>query len=155
MATTNNVKKRVVFTQREYFDTMIANGSVTVDGVTYVYSPSDTDYFVPDNTVSGSELTTALATKQDKTASVTLTDGSTTALADNTEYSGTDITTLTFTFPNEDFESYISITTASSGTIAITFPNNVKWIGEEPSYENSAQYEFSVKNGVVVAGVVE
>ena len=86
---------------------------------------------------------------------VMIADNSTVALADNTEYSGTDLTTVTFTYPQGNFECYISLTTASSGTIAITFPNNAKWIGEEPSYENSKQYEFSVKNGVVVAGVVE
>lgn len=49
MATINDVKKRVFFSQQSYYDTMVANGSVTVDGVTYPYSPNDTDYFTPYN----------------------------------------------------------------------------------------------------------
>lgn len=49
MARANDVKKRIFFTKQEYFDTMVETGSVTIDGVTYPYSPKDTDYFTPFN----------------------------------------------------------------------------------------------------------
>lgn len=49
MATTTYKKKIVHFTQQSYYDDMVANGSVTVDGVTYTYSPSDTIYVTPFN----------------------------------------------------------------------------------------------------------
>lgn len=61
MPTINDVKKRVFFTKQEYFDTMVAEGSVTVDGVTYPYSPSDTDYFTPYNNADNTEINNALA----------------------------------------------------------------------------------------------
>lgn len=58
MATTNDVKKRVFFSQQSYYDTMVEKRSVTVDGVTYVYSPSDTDYFTPYNESGGHNYST-------------------------------------------------------------------------------------------------
>ena len=138
MATTNNVKKRVFFSQQSYYDTMVANGSVTVDGVTYPYSPNDTDYFTPDN----------MSKKY-----ATITDGSTVALADNTEYTGSNLTTITFTYPSGNFGCYLSLSFASSGTITVTFPTS-QYIGSTPSFENNKTYEISIRNGVVIAGEV-
>ena len=96
---------------------------------------------------------TATTDKQDKPSNVTLTDGSTVALADNTEYSGTELTNLTFTYPQGDFECYLSLSFASSGTISVTFPTS-QYIGSAPTFENGKTYEISIRNGVIVAGEV-
>lgn len=105
-------------------------------------------------TYTKTEVDTALATKQDKTASVTLTDGSTVALDDNTEYVGTGLTDITFTYPSGDFECYLVLNFASSGTITVTFPTS-QYIGSAPTFANSETWEISIKNGVIVAGKVE
>lgn len=138
MAISNDVKKRVFFSQQAYYDEMVANGSVTVDGVTYVYSPSDTDYFTPDN----------MSKKY-----ATITDGSTVALADNTDYTGSNLTTVTFTYPSGNFECFLTLSFAASGTITVTFPTS-QYIGSVPTFENGKTYEVSIKNGVIVAGEV-
>ena len=83
----------------------------------------------------------------------TITDNSTVALADFTEYAGTGLTTVTFTYPQGDFECYMSLSFASSGTITVTFPTS-QYIGNVPTFENGKTYEISVRNGVIVAGEV-
>ena len=73
-------------------------------------------------------------------------------LADNTEYYLTNVGTVTFAFPDATkFECWLRITTAASGTISITFPATVKYIGEAPAFGAGETWELSVKDGVVIA----
>ena len=88
-----------------------------------------------------------------KPQKVTLTDNSTTAIADNTEYSGSNLTTLTFTYPQGDFECYMLLSFASSGTITVTLPTS-QYIGSFTPANNET-WELSIKNGIVVGGKVE
>ena len=73
-------------------------------------------------------------------------------LADNTEYYYTSVSSLTLTYPNDSFECFIDIQTASSGTVTVTFPNGTEFIGDVPTFGNSEHWQLSIKNGVVVAG---
>ena len=67
-----------------------------------------------------------------------------------------DVTTLAITFPDaEHYEMWIKLSTAASGTVAITFPASAKFIGAEPVFGNDETWEISIKDGVVVAGMVE
>ena len=90
-----------------------------------------------------------------KATQTTLSNNSTVMLADNTEYAGSEISTLTLNFPSGSFECYISLSTASSGTIAIDFDQNVKFIGDAPTFSTGEEWEISIKNGVAVCGKVE
>lgn len=137
MATSNEKNKIIKLSTAEY-TTLSSTGTLTKDGVTYTFSPSDTIYVTPDN-----------MSKQ----YATITDNSTVALADNTEYTGTDLSTVTFTYPSGNFECYLSLSFASSGTITVTFPTS-SYIGSVPTFENGKTYEISIRNGVIVAGEV-
>lgn len=72
-------------------------------------------------------------------------------LTDNTEYRLTGVQTLTITFPTGDFACWLRITTAASGTVSVTFPATVKYIGEAPAFGAGETWELSVKDGVVIA----
>lgn len=129
--------------------------SFSTQGVWYTVDNTGsevTDWNTDGYTATINDVNTALADYAKKRTTATL-SGSSQTLADNTKYKGTGITTMAFTFPSGDFECYIELTTAASGTISITFPNDAKWIGDEPTtYENDKTYHFSVLDGVVVAG---
>lgn len=99
-------------------------------------------------------VSTALASKADKTAIVTQSAPTAITLADNTEYYLTNVANLTFTFPSDNFECWISVTTAGSFT-AIIFPSGSTYIGSEPEFSAGEKWEISVKNGTVIAGKVE
>ena len=72
-------------------------------------------------------------------------------LADNTEYRLTGVQTLTITFPTGNFACWLRITTAASGTVSVTFPATVKYIGEAPAFGAGETWELSVKDRVVIA----
>lgn len=73
-------------------------------------------------------------------------------LADNIEYYLTNVGTVTFAFPAATkFECWLRITTVASGTVSITFPATVKYIGEAPTFGAGETWELSVKDGVVIA----
>ena len=73
------------------------------------------------------------------------------ALTDNTEYRLTGVQTLTITFPTGNFACWLRITTAASGTVSVTFPATVKYIGEAPAFGTGETWELSIKDGVVIA----
>ena len=77
MATSTTKKKIMVLSVSEYA-TLSGTGTLTKDGVTYTYSPSDTIYCTPDNTVSEAELQTALSGKVSTSAIKQTTGTSTT-----------------------------------------------------------------------------
>ncbi len=91
--------------------------------------------------------------KQDEPTISSQTAPTAITLADNTEYKLTDVSSLTLTYPIGDFEVWIKLTTASSGTVTISFPTS-QYIGSVPTFGNSETWEISIKNGVVVAGKV-
>lgn len=74
-------------------------------------------------------------------------------LADNTEYYLTNVSDLSITYPGGRFESWIRLTTASSGTVTITLPTS-QYIGSAPTFGNGETWEISIKDGVVAAAKV-
>ena len=72
-------------------------------------------------------------------------------LANNTEYRLTGVQTLTLAFPAGSFECWLRIQTAESGTVSVTFPATVKYIGEAPSFGTGETWELSIKDRVVIA----
>ena len=74
-----------------------------------------------------------------------------TTLADNTEYRLTDVTTLTLYYPAGDFECWMRLTFAESGTITVTLPAETKYIGTAPDFKNGETWELSFKDKVLAA----
>lgn len=72
-------------------------------------------------------------------------------LADNTEYRLTDVSALTLTYPTGDFESWMRLTFAASGTITVTLPTETKYIGTAPDFKNGETWELSFKDKVLAA----
>ena len=88
---------------------------------------------------------------QPATQLITATGGGDITLADNTEYRLTDVTTLTLTYPTGNFECWMSLTFAASGTITVTLPTGTKYLGSSPNFKNGETWEVSIKDGVMVA----
>ena len=78
-------------------------------------------------------------------------EGSVITLADNTEYRLTDVTTLKLSYPVGDFESWMRLTFAASGTITVTLPAETKYIGTAPDFKNGETWELSFKDKVLAA----
>ena len=72
-------------------------------------------------------------------------------LTNNVEYRLTQVQSLTFGFPTYNFECWVRIETATSGTISVTFPETAKFIGKAPSFGVGETWELSIKDGVVIA----
>ena len=83
-----------------------------------------------------------------------VTSGTSMTLADNTEYRLTDVTELTITYPNGNFECWMRLVFATEGTITVTLPATTQYIGTTPAFANGETWELSIKDGVVVAGKV-
>lgn len=77
--------------------------------------------------------------------------GSNIALADNTEYRLTDVTTLKLSYPTGSFECWMSLTFAESGTITVTLPTGTKYIGTAPDFHNGETWELSFKDKILAA----
>ena len=75
-------------------------------------------------------------------------------LADNTEYRLTDVTTLTLTYPTGNFECWLKLTFAESGSITVTLPTGTEYLGIIPDFKNGEVWELSIKDGVVVGAKV-
>ena len=72
-------------------------------------------------------------------------------LADNTEYRLADVTTLTLTYPTGNFECWMRLTFAVSGTITVTLPAETKYIGTAPDFKNGEIWELSFKDKILAA----
>lgn len=84
--------------------------------------------------------------------STQVTTGSNITLADNTEYRLADVTTLTLTYPIGDFECWLRLSFATSGTITVTLPADTKYIGTAPDLsKNGETWELSFKDKVLAA----
>ena len=103
-----------------------------------------------DANVTKSNVITALGYTPEA-ISTQVTTGSNITLADNTEYRLTDVTTLTLTYPTGNFECWMSLTFAASGTITVTLPTGTKYLGSSPNFKNGETWEVSIKDGVMVA----
>ena len=77
--------------------------------------------------------------------------GSNIALADNTEYRLTDVTTLTLTYPTGNFECWMRLTFAASGDITVTLPAGTGYIGTAPDFKNGETWELSFKDKILAA----
>ena len=86
-----------------------------------------------------------------KAVSAQVATGTEITLADNTEYRLADVTTLTLTYPTSDFESWMRLTFAASGTITVTLPADTKYIGTAPDFKNGETWELSFKDKVLAA----
>lgn len=103
-----------------------------------------------DATVTKANVVAALGyTPQAVSAQVTA--GTEITLADNTEYRLTDVTTLTLTYPTGNFECWLKLSFAASGSVTVTLPTGTKYIGNAPSFANGETWEMSIKDGVVIA----
>ena len=100
---------------------------------------------------NGTNVTVAQAGTDYEAPPAQVTSGTQIALTDNTEYRLAGVQTLTITFPTGDFACWLRIQTAESGTISVTFPATVKYIGEAPAFGAGETWELSVKDGVVIA----
>ena len=80
-----------------------------------------------------------------------VTSGTSITLADNTEYRLTDVTELTITYPDGNFECWMRLTFAADGTITVTLPSTTQYIGATPTFANGETWEMSIKDGIVVA----
>lgn len=104
-------------------------------------------------TISG--IYSNLDTKAGKTTLVSFANNATITLADNTEYIASEnISNLTIIYPESNFICSLTFTTASDGIIYIDLPDS-KYLGKAPTFENGETWELSIKNGVVVGGVVK
>lgn len=88
---------------------------------------------------------------QPATELVSNTGGGNITLADNTEYRLTDVTTLTLTYPTSNFECWMRLTFAASGTITVTLPAETKYIGTAPDFKNGETWELNFKDKVLAA----
>ena len=77
--------------------------------------------------------------------------GSNIALADNTEYRLTDVTTLTLTYPTGNFECWMRLSFAASGDITVTLPAGTGYIGTAPDFKNGETWELSFKDKILAA----
>ena len=99
--------------------------------------------------VTSGVIYTALLNKQNVPNKVTI-SGDALTVSDNAEYYGENITALTVTYPTGNFECWLKLTFAETGTITVTLPSS-RYIGEAPQFKNGETWEISIKDGVVVA----
>lgn len=88
---------------------------------------------------------------QPATELVSNTDGGIITLADNTEYRLTNVSTLTLTYPQTNFECWMRLTFAASGNVTVTLPSGTRYIGTAPDFKNGEIWELSFKDGVLAA----
>ena len=109
------------------------------------YNGSDISSVTKDNVVAALGYTPEAVSAQVST-------GTEITLADNTEYRLADVTTLTLTsYPTGNFECWMRLTFAASGSATVIFPAGTKYIGTTPDFKNGETWEMSIKDGVVIA----
>lgn len=96
----------------------------------------------------------AILDKADKPNTIQYDSPTSLTLADNTEYQLVNVGELSVVYPSGNFDCWIHLITAVSGTVDIAFPSS-RHIGQIPEFGNGEEWEISVKNGVYAAGKVE
>lgn len=99
-------------------------------------------------------LDAAITTKQN-IKKVVATIESPLMLSDNTEYRLVGASSLTFVYPDGNFEIWMNISFAQTGTIVVTFPAETRYLGAAPTFNNGETWEISIKDGVAVCWRVE
>ena len=136
------------------------NGITPTIGTNGNWYLGDTDTGKPSRGEKGEKGSDASVTKANivaalgytpKAVSAQVATGTEITLADNTEYRLTDVTTLTLTYPTGNFECWLKLSFAASGSITVTLPTGTKYIGNAPSFANGEVWEMSIKDGVVIA----
>lgn len=128
--------------------------------------PSQTDYYDVDvfnanankidaamkaNADAAAAAATAAGERAEKRNKRAFANGETLTLSDNTEYRASEaITTLAFSFPEENFECWLAFTTAESGALSLTFPTDIIFCGTMPELNNNTYYEISVKDKAAI-----
>lgn len=80
-----------------------------------------------------------------------VTSGTSMTLADNTEYRLTDVTELTITYPDGNFECWMRLAFAAEGAITVTLPSGTGYIGSAPDFKNGEIWELSFKDKILAA----
>ena len=76
-------------------------------------------------------------------------------LNDNTEYRLSNISSLTLSYPEGNFEVWMNISFSSTEPINVVFPDETRYIGAVPVFNNGQTWEISIKDGVAVCWRVE
>lgn len=125
-----------------------------------MYAELDTDWVINISNVSAYDIGYENAALQgvdsveaalDALVTTQVSTGTNITLADNAEYRLTDVTTLALTYPTGNFECWLKLSFAASGSITVTLPTGTKYIGNAPSFGNGEVWEMSIKDGVVIA----
>lgn len=95
-----------------------------------------------------------LSAKKDNAAIVTDVENYL-SLSDNTEYRLTNVSSLTLSYPESDFEVWMKISFSSTETISVTFPNETQYIGTMPTFDNGQTWEISIKDSVAICWRIE
>lgn len=72
-------------------------------------------------------------------------------LADNAEYRLTNVTNLTLTYPEGNFECWMRVSFAASGTVTVTLPAGTGYIGTAPDFKSGEIWELSFKDKIMAA----
>lgn len=124
------------------------------EGVKYLWSQLSLEDY-PNNEVLMAVLQAIDDTKKNKPELFT-TYESPLVLKDCAEYRLSNVSTLTFVYPEtETFEVWLKITCADSDEINIGFPADTQYIGEMPVFASGQVWEISIKDKVAVCWRVE
>ena len=136
-----------VFTFRDAHENDLTNIGNLFTTNSYVKAVLNTTngYAYLQNADTNAYLENALNNKTSKPKVVT--SGTEITLEDNTKYTLTNVSTLTFIAPSySDYGCFGAIETAVSGAITITLPSGATIIGDAPTFANDEKWEFSVWN---------
>ncbi len=87
-----------------------------------------------------------------KVKRVKIISGEDLTLADRSEYRGRNLSSLNITaYPELPFQAYLQFTTASSGDIAVSFPQSQYYGDTMPVFGNGEAWEINIKDGIIVA----
>lgn len=78
------------------------------------------------------------------------TAGTSILLEDNTEYRLADVSSLTLSYPEGNFEVWMRLEFSETETINVVFPTETRFIGTEPVFENGQTWEISIKDDVAI-----
>ena len=76
--------------------------------------------------------------------------GTSVTLEDNTEYRLTDVSSLTLSYPEGNFEVWMCLAFSATETINVVFPTETRFIGAEPIFGNGQTWEISIKDGIAI-----
>ena len=81
-------------------------------------------------------LNTSLASKKDSSI-IKINPDSPVTLEDNTEYYFRNISSLIFSYPSDNFEIWMEISTSENEDLSIIFPEDTMYIGAPPIFLNN------------------